>query len=95
MGPAAGASPAPRSFRRRRAQCSRAQPCRDQTAGHGSLDSARPLPANRRPRRVPVPHQPHQPPPLPARRSSGSRNLSSTEKKGSGLGAEASPLRDP
>lgn len=95
MGPAAGASSAPRSFRCRCAPCSRAQPCRDQTAGHRSLGSVHPQPANRRPRRVPVPHQPHQPPPLPALRSAGSRNLRGVEKKGSGLGAEASPLPDP
>ncbi|VCX34735.1 unnamed protein product [Gulo gulo] len=95
MGPASGASSAPRSFRCRRALCSCAQPCRDQTAGHRSLDLVHPQPANRRPRPVPVPHQPHQRPPLPALRSAGPRNLRRVEKKGSGLGAVTSPPPDP
>ena len=95
MGPGAGALSTPRSFRYLRAECSRAQPCQDQTARHRSLNSIHPPPANRRPRRVPVPHQHHQPPPLPARQSPGSRNLRRVKKKGSGLGAEASPLPDP
>lgn len=95
MGPASGASSAPRSFRCRSALCSRAQPCRGQTAEHRSLDSVHPQSANRRPRRVPVPLQPHQPPPLPALRRAGPRNLRRVEKKGSGLGAEASPPPDP
>lgn len=92
MGPGAGASSTPRSFRYLRAQYSGVQPSRTRQQ---SLNSVHPSPANRRPRRVPVPHQTHQPPPLPARPSPGSRNLRRVEKKGSGLGAEASPLWDP
>lgn len=101
MGPAADARSAPRSFRRRRAPSRGAQPSQGQTVGRQSPHSVHLKLANRRPRRVPEPRQPHQPPPLPARPSFGSRNLPWAEKKGSGLGVaathppEARPYRGP
>lgn len=78
-------SPRRVGFHCRRAQSSRAQPRQGQTAGCRSLYSTHPKLTNRRPRCVPEPRQPHQPPPLPARPSFSSRNLSREEKKGSGL----------
>lgn len=95
MGPAAGALSAPRSFRCCRAQSSRATRAgaRQPETGHYTPSTLQPT--NRRPDHVPETLQPHQPPPLPARRLHGSRNLCGLKRKGSGLGADALSLREP
>lgn len=92
MGPTASVPFVQRLLRCCSALSSRAQLRQGQTAARGSLHSVPPKPVNRPSHRVPVPRQPHQPPSLPAHKSLGSRNPRGKEKKGSGLGAEASPL---